>query len=99
MAITTATYGRSEGGLKTLKSNLQSQASKMKNKLEGQEYKELLSVINANWAGADANDWKRDLTSKIAEVKKALNSFSTKSQGLLDADLQGFKSFQSKNVK
>ena len=99
MAISTATYGRSEGGLKTLKSNLQSQASSMKSKLKGKEYKELISVINANWAGADATDWKKDLESKIAEVEKALSSFSSKSQGLLDTDLASFKSFQAKNVK
>lgn len=99
MAIQTATFGRSEGGLKTLKSNLQSQCSSMKNKLRGKEYKELISVINANWAGADATDWKNDLSAKISEVEKALRSLSTKSQGLLDSDLASFKSFQAKNVK
>ena len=99
MAIQTATFGRSEGGLKTLKSNLQSQCSSMKNKLRGKEYKELISVINANWAGDDATDWKNDIKAKISEVEKALRSLSTKSQGLLDSDLASFKSFQAKNVK
>lgn len=99
MAIQDATYGRSVGGLKTLKSNLQSQSSSMKNKLRGKEYKELLAKISENWAGADANDWIDDLEKKITEVEKALKNLSNKSQSLLDTDLANFKSFQAKNVK
>ena len=54
--IATATYGRSEMGLRNLKSNLQSNCSVMIKRLTGDEYKNMINTIRTYWAGADADD-------------------------------------------
>ncbi len=96
--IKSATYGRSESGLKTLKSNLQGDCSKMINNLTGSEYKNLVSAIKQYWAGADADDWLKDLDATIKTLTSNIKSVSRSVQGYLDQDLTAFKSFQAKNV-
>lgn len=99
MAIKNATYGRSSGGLTTLKSNIQSQCSSMNKILSGQEYKDLISTLKENWAGTDATDWINDLDKQITDIKKQISTVSTQSQKLLDEDMANFKKFQASNVK
>ena len=96
--IKSATYGRSEAGLKTLKANLQGDCSKMVNALTGSEYKTLVSTIKQYWAGADADDWLKDLESTIKTLTTNIKNVSKTAQGYLDSDLAAFKSFQSKNA-
>lgn len=96
--IKSATYGRSEAGLKTLKANLQADCSKMLNNLTGAEYKNLVSTIKQYWAGVDAEDWLRDLDSQINTLKSNIKKLSSNAQGYLDQDLASFKSFQARNV-
>ncbi len=97
--ISSATYGRSEAGLKTLKANLQGDCSKMINTLNGAEYKALVSAIKTYWAGVDADDWLKDLDAQIKNLTTSIKSLSSTAQSALDVDLSNFKSFQAKNVR
>ena len=96
--IQNATYGRSEAGLKVLKSNLQADCSKMVNALTGSEYKNLVSTIKQFWAGVDADDWLKDLDEQVKDLATNIKSISSTSQKYLDRDLAEFKSFQAKNI-
>ena len=96
--ITSATYGRSEAGLKTLKSNLQGDCSRMVSALNGAEYTNLVNSIKKYWAGVDADDWLKDLETKTKTLTSNIKSVSSKAQGYLDQDLASFKSFQARNV-
>ena len=96
--IATATYGRSEMGLRNLKSNLQSNCSVMIKRLTGDEYKNMINTIRTYWAGADADDFVKDLSSSVSNITASIKKVSTTAQSALDADLRGFKSFQAKNV-
>ncbi len=96
---TTVTYGRSESGLNTLKSQIKSSCSKKMNALSGSEYTTLVKLIKQNWTGADATDFLKDLDKAVSNEKSYINSRSSEFQRLIDLDLKEFKAFQSKNVK
>lgn len=96
--IQNATYGRSEAGLKELKSNIQSNCQRMISALSGSEYKTLLGTVKQYWAGADADDWLKDFDKTIKDLTSLIKKQCANTQGYLDQDLAQFKSFQAKNV-
>ncbi len=97
--ISSATYGRSQAGLQTVKQNLSSQCSKMQNALKGAEYNTLINTIRKYWAGVDAEDWIADLNAQISKTSSEIKKVSTHAQSILDTDYSNFKKFQKKNVK
>lgn len=96
---TTVTYGRSESGLNTLKTQIQSACSKKINALNGSEYTTLVKIIKENWTGADATDFLNDLAKAISNEKTFIKNKSSELQKVIDQDLRDFKAFQAKNVK
>ena len=96
---TTVTYGRSESGLNTLKSQIKSACSKKMNALSGSEYTTLVKLIKQNWTGADATDFLNDLAKAVSNEQTYIKNKSSELQKVIDQDLRDFKAFQAKNVR
>ena len=96
--ISTATYGRSAAGLKTLKQNIASNCQRMQDAVsKSNEYTALKNTIKQYWAGVDADDWLDDLDKQISTITTKMKNVSRDAQSLLDQDIKSFKNFQTKN--
>lgn len=96
---TKVTYGRSESGLNTLKTQIQSACSKKINTLKGTEYTTLVKIVKENWTGADATDFLNDLAKAVSNEQTYIKNKSSELQKVIDQDLRDFKAFQAKNVR
>ena len=99
LAIDAATYGRSATGAKRLKAAFDTDIENLVKVLNGDKYTAFKKTVNANWVGADADDFLADIEKTRASLEKSIRALKTKFNSAVDADIQQFAKFQSKNVK
>ena len=99
LTMSAATYARDNAGRSRLKNDFNSDIEAFVNVINGSRYTDLVKYVKANWVGADADDFLRDIDKTRADLIRDLRSLKTRFNEALEADAREFASFQSKNIK
>ena len=99
LAIGSATFGRSVTGAKNMKAAFAASIDNMIKVLNGDKYAAMKKTVNANWVGADADDFLADIEKTRAALQKSLNQLKTKFNAAVEADAAQFSKFQESNKK
>lgn len=92
--ISNADYGTDTAGIKTLKSNLSNDFSRMKKAVEGEKYTAVVNTINKYWTGADADAFIAKLKKDRSQINEQIKIYETKLLNALDSASKKFTSFQ-----
>lgn len=92
-----ATYGRDRGGISGLITDYNNDLANLRTRLTGDKYQHLLSTIDANWSGADADSFKKAIETEIKNVKSQIDTYQRKIGETLNQSYSDFIKFQSGN--
>ena len=99
LTMSAATYGRSKDGRTKLKNDFNGDIDALIKVLNGDKYAAFKKTINANWVGADADDFLNDIEKSRKALEQSLKNLKNTFSGAIDADANQFRNFQAKNVK
>ena len=99
MGIQNATIGRSKSGIQSLKQDISGDLNKIVSKLKASKYDAVVRAVKANWEGADADDFLKDLKNTTESLKTDINNLKKVIEGILDKEYTEFIKFQQRNVK
>ena len=97
--MSSATNARSRAGLAKLKNDFNTDLNKVISKLSGSKYDEMVRTIRANWEGADAEDFLKDIEKTKDALKKQVRALRHEIERTLDNDYNDFVKFQQRNVR
>lgn len=97
--MSSATNARSKAGLIKLKADFNTDLAKVISRLSGSKYDEMVRTIKANWEGADAEDFLKDIEKTKDALKKQVKALKNEIERTLDNDYNDFVKFQQRNVR
>lgn len=98
--MSNATYARSTSGAKKLKETSFAQdIAKLRKAVTGDKYSNIKKAVDANWVGADANDFLNDIAKSRNDILDRISKLQKWFDQAVDSEAKEFASFQSKNVK
>lgn len=97
-----ATYGRNKAKINDLAGSYEASITSLKKALYGNDggpdtYSALMKTIDNYWVGADADQFKSDVSKKRDEISKKLDNYQNKVREALNSSYEEFIKFQSNN--
>ena len=94
-----AEYGRDQSQIKILITELNTKADSILKNVDStsQEFKNVISAVEACWAGADATKFLNEFKSKNSKVANDLKTLKSKITNVFYEDEKQFAKFQASN--
>ena len=96
--MSNATNARSVSAIKTLATNYENDVKKVVNTMKGENYNNLKNTIKAYWAGADCDNFLKQLDNRINELQKEISNCTYTITNALNQELSDYKKFQQGNT-
>lgn len=97
--MSNATYARSTSGAKKLReTSFANDIAKLRKAVSGDKYRNIKTVVEANWVGADADDFKKDIDSARSDILDKISKLQKWFDTAITEEAKEFASFQSRNI-
>ncbi len=96
VTMTNLAYGRDADGRTKLLNDLKADIGNAKKELTGSNLTAIITAVDNNWSGADAEKFKKELKEKAESLQKSFEAYSAIIESSLTQDATGFAKMQSK---